>query len=179
MPALVRAGFAAAALLLGGCSWLGLKPQHSAELLLLPPQEGPASVMLKQAVTLVSRRQSVQFIVASRFDHQSARLAALMPSGLQLASLEYDGEDLKQTVFVPMDLPGEQILATMQFSLWPEASLQHLYSPQAGWRLDIQPLRRQLWYQEELFLDVIYDRSRTEVVNYPQGYSVTIQTIEN
>jgi len=165
------------ALMLSGCALSGLR-QDEADLRPLPPEEGPVSMLLKQVITLSYPRESVQFIVASRFDHHRSRLAALMPSGLQLASLEYDGKDLKQTIHVPMELPGEQILATVQFSLWPEASLRDQYSLDEGWRLDVQPRRRQLWYRGDLFLDIVYAPGKTEVVNYSQGYSVTIQTIE-
>lgn len=177
MPSVLRAVLVSAAFLVSGCSWMGGQATPVG-LLLLPPQSGPESYLLKQAITLDTGQQSAQFIVASRFDHQRARLAALMPSGMQLASLEYDGEALQQEVFVPVDLPGEQILATIQFSIWPEASVRQIYAPQTGWRVDIQPERRQLWYQETLILDVVHVGNRTNVTNYPQGYRVSIQTLE-
>ncbi|MBM7456143.1 hypothetical protein HNR62_002024 [Oceanisphaera litoralis] len=163
---------------MAGCSGLRLEPEAVAKLILLSPADGPDSVLLKQAVVMQSRGENLKFIVVSRFDRKRTRLVALMPTGQSLTTLDYDGQRLQQTVGIPVELPGEAILATIQFSLWPTPVLNRHYSSEAGWGVAIEANRRQLWHHGALVLDIVYDENITRVWNYPEEYQVTIQTFD-
>lgn len=163
-----------AAFLMAGCALIRPAP----ELLLLPPAEGPAPVLLKQTLAMESRGERLQFLVVGRFDHQSSRLAALMATGQPLMTLEYDGRKLRQQVNIPAELPGKAILATIQFALWPADALSRYYPSEAGWRLDMEASRRRLWHDGVPQLDVVHEGGVIRVTNYPGEYSVTIQTLE-
>ncbi|MBR9830450.1 MAG: DUF3261 domain-containing protein [Oceanospirillales bacterium] len=147
-------------------------------LALLPPVDGPAPMLLKQKVTMQARGERFQFLIVSRFDATQARLVALMPTGQQLIALEYDGKQLHQSVAVPVELPGEAILATIQFAFWPEASVRQHYPPELGWTLRLEANRRQLWHYDAHFLDIVQEAGTTRVKNYPGEYQVTIKTLE-
>jgi hypothetical protein len=164
--------------LLSGCSPFRPAPDLPPALALLPPAEGPAPVLLKQTVAMEAQGERFQFLVVSRFDAKQARLVALMPTGQQLTALEYDGAQLQQSVAVPLELPGRAILATMQFALWPEASVRKHYSVVQGWTLRLEANRRQLWHHGARFLDIVQEVDTTRVRNYPGEYQVIIKTLE-
>lgn len=164
--------------LLSGCSLFRPAPDRPPTLALLPPAEGPAPVLLKQTVAMEAKSERFQFLVVSRFDAQQARLVALMPTGQQLTALEYDGTQLQQNTAVPLELPGRSILATMQFALWPEASIRKHYSTGQGWTLRLEANRRQLWHHGARFLDIVQEVDTTRVRNYPGEYQVIIKTLE-
>ncbi|GGB80955.1 hypothetical protein GCM10011352_03330 [Marinobacterium zhoushanense] len=135
-------------------------------------------MLLKQTVTLQSADERLAFLVVSRFERQQVKLVALLPTGQPLTALEYDGKQLQQTVSVPVNLPAESILATIQFALWPEPSLRRHYRPEQGWTLSAETNRRQLWHHGALLLDIIYDADITLVHDYLRAYQVRIQTLE-
>lgn len=178
MSQLIRILLLGAVCLLAGCSLFRPEPVVAEKLVLLPPAEGPAPVLLKQTVAMQARGESMQFLVISRFDRQQAKLVALMATGQQLMALAYDGRQLKQTLNVPVELPGEEILAMIQFALWPDAALNQHYPSDKGWAVGIEANRRQLWHHGALQLDIVYDGETTRVRNYPGQYQVTIQTLE-
>ncbi|MBV1788283.1 DUF3261 domain-containing protein [Marinobacterium sp. D7] len=178
MPSLIRLLCIGLICLLAGCALIRPEPDSAAALVLLPPEEGPAPVLIKQRVDIQSHDEQLAFLVVGRFEPQQVRLAALLPTGQPLTTLDYDGETLNQRVSMPVNLPGESILATIQFALWPERSLRKHYRPEQGWALSTETGRRQLWHHGVLLLDIVYDADITRVYNHAQEYKVRIETLE-
>lgn len=174
---LIRTGCALVLLLLAGCSGLGTV-ERPAEMLLLKPSGGPPPVLLTQRVTLRSWGQEKQFIAIGRFTYEQAKLVALLPTGQQLLYLEFDGEKLEQRTVPSIELPGKDILAIIQFALWPSDALQDGYRSEQGWSIDITDRRRQLTHSDELWLDVSYDAPQINIYNHRAKYRVLIETIE-
>lgn len=164
--------------LLAGCALVRPDADATATLALLPPAEGPAPVLLKQRVDMQTHGEQLAFLVVSRFERQQVRMVALLPTGQPLTTLEYDGKQLQQRDAMPVNLPGESILATIQFALWPERSLRRHYRPEQGWALSTETGRRQLWHHGVLLLDIVYDADITRVYNHAQEYQVRIETLE-
>ncbi len=151
---------------------------------LLPPSQGPSAVLLKQVVTLEAKGQQRQFLVVSRLQPTAVDMVALMPTGQRLMTLTYDGETLQQQQLTPIPLPGEDILAILQFSLWPKASVKQHYAENAGWFVMIEADKRQLMKNAKLLLEVSYSRSGQQtdeqliVENFIGNYRVLIKTLE-
>ena len=101
-----------AALLLAGCSASQMATPAVVELVLLPPSEGPAPVLLKQKITLLAGQRQQQFLAVARFEHDRLELVVLLPGGQRLLTLGYDGEELLQESLASIDLKGRDILAT-------------------------------------------------------------------
>lgn len=177
MSQLIRAGFIVSLLLLAGCSFFGAA-ERLAEMLLLNPAAGPAPVLLTQRVTLDGWGQQRKFIAIARFNYEQTKLVALLPTGQQLLYLEFDGEQLKQRTVPSIELPGKDILALIQFALWPNDALQNSYRSEQGWALEISDKRRQLMYNDSLVLDVSYDGQQINIENHLAGYRVKIETLE-
>ena len=178
MPNALRIPALAELLLLCGCSaqWLGaLEPKV---LKLLPPEEGAVSVLLKQKITLQAGERQQQFLAVARFDQQRLKLVALLPTGQQILSLDYDGEKLVQETLAPEELPGREILAIIQFAMWPEHSIKAHYPEKDGWQLEIAPDRRVLLTESRAVLKITYQLAELRVDNYLKGYRVIVHTLE-
>jgi hypothetical protein len=166
------------AVVLASCS-LGQHPEtDGGALRLLDPRLGPAPVLLKQSVTLEVRGRQQQFIALSRLTAERSRVAALLPTGQQLLYLDYDGRQLTQEAISSIELPGEDILALMQFVLWPGPALLNSYQAESGWRAEVSQQQRRLIYKDRLLLDVSYGEWQVSVDNRLHGYRLTIRTIE-
>ncbi|MCP4331973.1 MAG: DUF3261 domain-containing protein [Gammaproteobacteria bacterium] len=167
-----------ALLLLSGCSAQQAMVDTSTELNLLPPAEGPAPLLLKQKIRLLAAQGEQQFLLVARFDHQRLRLAILLPSGQRLLTLDYDGEELKQQSFAAFDLPGNEILAIMQFASWPHASLRHHYPTRDGWRVEFDPGERRLLTESGSILTIAIQPDKLRIENHQKMYRVIVQTLE-
>ncbi|WP_290702700.1 DUF3261 domain-containing protein [Amphritea sp.] len=174
---LIRTGCALLLLLLAGCSSLGTV-ERPAEMLLLKPAQGPVPVLLTQRVTLSSWGQQKQFVAIARFTYGQSKLVALLPTGQQLLYLEFDGEQLVQRAMPSIELPGKDILALIQFALWPRDALQSNYRSEQGWKVDITDRRRELTHNDNPWLDVRYDGQQINIYNYLSKYRVLIETLE-
>lgn len=161
-----------------GCSTLTLEPIKPEQLKLLPPIEGPPAALLKQTVTMEKLGQQRQFLVVARFNSERLKLVALLPAGQQILSLEYDGQKLVQDNLPSMDIPGEEILAIMQFALWPESSVRNSYSESDGWTVLLDTKQRILKTETGSVLKVNYQEKELIVNNYLHDYRVTIHTLE-
>ena len=152
---------------------------------LLPPSQSPSAVLLKQVVTLEAKGQQRQFLVVSRLQPTAVDMVALMPTGQRLMTLTYDGETLQQQQLTQISLPGEDILAILQFSLWPKTSVKQHYAENAGWFVTIEADKRQLTKNAKLLLEVSYSEpgQQTEeqliVKNFIGNYRVLITTLES
>lgn len=151
---------------------------RSAEMILLQPVDGPPSVLLTQRVTLDSRGQQQQFIAIGRFTYAQTQLVALLPTGQQLLYLEFDGQELVQRAAPSIELPGNDILALIQFALWPDDALQRSYRSEQGWTVALADDHRQLTYNGQLWLDVVYTGQQVSIDNRLAGYRVFIETLE-
>ena len=68
-------------------------------------------------------------------------------------------------------------LRDLTFSLWPEKALREMLaqSPDPGqWRLSVTPTSRRLSTRNLLLLDMKTDGRITTLINYPEGYTLTI-----
>lgn len=177
MSKLIRLSLMLFLLQASGCS--AIRPvQAPADMVLLNPSRGPAPVLLTQRVTLNGWGQQRQFIAICRFTYEQARLVALLPTGQQLLYLEFDGEQLEQRTMPSIELPGKDILALIQFALWPDEVLHNSYVSEQGWKIVITENQRQLMYRDSVLLDVIYDRQQIRIENHRAGYQVRIETLE-
>lgn len=178
MSKLVGAFILGWALLLSGCTAFSNAVTDPVQLYLLPPAQGPKPALLKQKVVMTVKGQEHQFITVSRLNHKDARLIALLPTGQQLLYLGYDGVQFQQRSAPSIELPGKAILATIQFTLWPEQALRAYYPQNQGWHTEIKSERRQLWHNGVLYLDIHYEAERIRVENHLDAYQATIQTLE-
>lgn len=167
-----------ALLFLYSCSSQQLAPPSPEALILLPPSESVAKVLLKQRLTLKSRGKQQQFLVIARFDQDRLKLVVLLPVGQQLLSLDYDGENLVQENLPLVNIPGKEILASMQFALWPESSIKKHYAEKEGWIVEIAPDERILLTVKGALLRIKRQNEELIVDNYLHDYRVIIETLE-
>lgn len=160
------------------CSVGSINEPQPARLKLLPPVEGPGDLLLKQKITMDFKGQQQTFLVVSRLQTTSIQSIVLMASGQKLLSMSYDGERLLVEGAGSDVLPGEEILAMMQLSLWPDTSLQQHYSETMGWTLNLSALQRILKHQSQPIIKVSYTGNQVEMMNYQGNYSVMVDTLE-
>ena len=164
---------------LSACGSILLQPVVPGKLLILPPSEGTYTGLLKQKVTMDARGEQHQFIVVIRLDQTQLKLRALLPTGQPILSIDYDGRLLTQDNLSSIALPSEDILAMIQFSLWPINSLNKHYLPSNGWQLSDTPEQRLLQIVERKVLSVDYLSSDELLVkNYLHNYQVRIEMLE-
>lgn len=174
MSTIIRINLLLLLLFLYGCSTTRLAPPPVAMLVLLPPQEITEPVLLKQKVIMQAAAGELQFIMIARFDTEGLRLVALLPSGQTLLTLDYDGLELVQQSNSPVDIPGKDILAIIQFANWPEESIRRHYRAAEGWMVELNAKSRILSTAGRMFLKI--DRQGEELVveNYAQNYRVLV-----
>ena len=161
------------------CSVLQTQQHEAAALHLLPPAQGPEAAILKQKLTLIADGVEHQFLVVLRLDKQQIKLRVLMPGGQTLYALDYDGVDLVQDNRSDMVFPAGDILAMIQFTLWPTPSLQEHYKPDDGWHFSARVQQRNLQYNGNKQLRVSYLSASTVLIDhYPHQYEVRIETLE-
>ena len=170
---------------LSGCSSISVheKPAASASypepnLILMPPNLGPEPQLLKQTVTLSRHGHQIQFISVNRLTSEKIELLALLPVGQPLMELSYDGQKLSNRVYGKLPINGPNILALLQFSLWPKRSVEQYYSPEMGWALHINQTKRLLSWAGERWLKVNILPNGLIVDNYRENYQVQIHTVE-
>lgn len=166
-------------LVLCGCSFSPSPRTEPAQLKLLPPAEGPEDSLLKQKITMESQGLNQQFIAVLRLQRDRLKLVALLPTGQQLFLLEYDGEELIQRNTSSIDIPGKDILAIMQFSLWPSKSVEQHYTREEEWFVDISPEQRSLLTSSGMLLKVDYQTEAVIIENHLHDYRLMVQPLEN
>lgn len=165
-------------LLLYSCSAQRFVSERFDSLALLPPAEGATEVLLKQKITIQTREKQQQFLTVARFEKHQLKLVVLSSSGQQLLLLDYDGEALIQKTLSPALDSGEEILAIMQFSMWPLQSIKRHYSEQRGWLVEVTPAKRTLSTATGLALKIDYQGNKILVDNYLRDYRVIVDTLE-
>lgn len=168
-------------LLLSGCSSFNDRAADSGyqpELLLLSPQDSPFTGVLKQKVTLSFHDIERSFLVVTRLNSEKIVLVVLLPTGQQLFQLIYDGQKLQHKASVVADIPTRELLAIMQFSLWPKASVKQAYSMADEWKLGWSEKARVLSLRQELWLSVVFESNQIHIDNLLENYQVKIETLE-
>jgi len=128
---------------------------------------------------MLSQGLEQQFVVVLRTQRDRLKLAALSATGQQLFFLKYDGELLTQKNASSTDIPGRDILAIMQFALWPSSSIQQYYTREGGWAVEISPQQRLLLTGTEVMLKVTYQADAILIINYLYDYRLKVQPLEN
>ncbi len=164
--------------LASGCSSRQLEPMPAPQLALLPPADIVNELLLKQKITFEAVGRQQQFLVVARFQRPRLKLVLLLPTGQPLLTLDYDGQKLLQDNQSTLELPGREILASMQFALWPEKSLQRNYPSDAGWQINISDRHRSLLTASGAVLRISRKSETLVVDNYLHDYRVIIQTLE-
>lgn len=164
--------------LLSGCSNRQLEPAPTPQLALLPPADIANEILLKQKITFEAGGRRQQFLVVARFQRPRLKLVLLLPTGQPLLTLDYDGQKLLQDNQSTIELPGREILASMQFALWPEKSLHRHYPSDAGWQIDISDRQRSLLTASGAILKISRKSETLVVDNHLHDYRVIIQTLE-
>lgn len=158
------------------CSLITTPAQILPELALLAPYQGPSSELLKQRLSFNKVGVKRQFLVVTRLTADDTKLVALLPTGQQLMSLSYDGEEFSHQSQIQSDIPAREILAILQFCLWPETVLNQYYDATQGWTMSLNPHQRVLYWQQQPWLKVVYLSDKIEIVNLMNQYQVTIET---
>lgn len=163
---------------LGGCSSRQLETTPPPQLVLLPPAEIASEILLKQKITFEAGGRQQQFLVVARFQRPRLKLVLLLPSGQPLLTLDYDGRKLLQNNQSTVELPGREILASMQFSLWPLQSVQRHYPTEDGWQIKAADRNRTLLTASGVVLKISHKSENLVVDNRLHDYRVIIQTLE-
>jgi len=178
MPNALKIPVLAALLFLYNCSAQQYNSSPPESLKLLPPSEVPASVLLKQKVTLQSGEQQQQFLLVARFEPHRLKLVVLSPAGQKLLMLDYDGDKLTQETKSSIDVLGKEILAIIQFSMWPGQSIKNYYPKKDGWLVEISPENRILSTSTGVLLKVKYENDKSIIENYIHDYRVIVYSLE-
>lgn len=177
MPKYVIAYLLLSLVILSGCSLNPFKGQSQQPLLLLSPAMGPAPTLLKQKLTFTVAGKQQQFMVLSDIKPNRFKVLVLMPTGVTLLKMSYDGNDFSQQNLTDIDIPAEQIMAEIQFALWPQKSLLESYSAEAGWNLQLDNTARSLYENNTLRLQVEYTAEAIMIENRRDRYQVKIQLL--
>ena len=165
--------------IISGCSWSSVNDVEPHKLLLLPPSEGPNAVLLKQKLTMTSVGGNHQVIVLTRLEKNQLKFRALLPTGQIVLSIDYDGKALVQHDYSSFSLPSEEILATLQFSLWPIDSIKKHYHLRDGWQLVVGEKQRELKTKTRHIMTITYPSAeKILVVNKLSNYQINIELIE-
>jgi hypothetical protein len=165
-------------LILTACSAHRPAAPEPVSLNLLPPASVSVAVLLKQKITMQAQGGQRQFLTVARFDLDRLQLVVLLPTGQRLLSLDYDGKQLQQEDHAPVELPGREILAIIQFATWPEDSIRAHYREQDGWLVETSVDQRILLTASGAILKISYQPGKLSVDNYLQGYRVIVDTLE-
>lgn len=178
MPKYVIAFLLLTALFFNGCSLNPFKWQTQQELPLLAPANGPEPIKMQQKLSFLAGNKQQQFVLITDIKPEKFSVLLLMPTGMTVLKMFYDGAEFQQQNMTDISIPAEQIMAVMQFALWPEAALINGYSDTAGWNLELDKTSRQLSENNRLRLDVQYHPDSILIKNLKDHYQVKIQSLE-
>jgi len=178
MPRYLIACLLFTAVFFNGCSVNPFRWNTHQDLQLLSPATGPEPVLLQQKLTFLAGGKQQQFLLLSDIKAEKFKVLVLMPTGMTVLKMVYDGAEFQQQNMTDITIPAEQIMAVMQFALWPEAALRKQYSPSAGWLLALDNTSRQLSENNRLRLDVQYKEGSVLINNLRDHYQVKIQALE-
>lgn len=175
--------YIASALILAVCvSGCGVFPEksQSIELPLLTFDHRPESQLIKQSVTVQNIDRALTFLVLSRINTDSLKTVAILPTGQQLYSLEYDGRELKADVSELMKTKPGEIIAMQQFVLWSLESIEQAFSKRPdGWVVKEALPVRELFYSDYLVLTATYSTYGVEIRHHLKNYTMLINSLES
>jgi hypothetical protein len=177
MPTALKIPALAVFIILFSCSAQQINSARP-ELKLLPPDEGSLAVLLQQKVILQSGENRQQFLLVARFEKHRLKMLLLSPTGQKLLMLDYDGDELVQHTLSSIEVPGKEILAIIQFAMWPGQSITKHYLEEDGWRVDISPEKRILLTATGTILKISYEPEELIIDNYLHDYRVFVYTLE-
>ncbi len=177
MPTALKIPALAVLIILFSCSAQQINSARP-ELKLLPPDEGSLAVLLQQKVILQSGENRQQFLLVARFEKHRLKMVLLSPTGQLLLMLNYDGDELVQHTQSSIDVPGKEILAIIQFAMWPGQSIKDHYPEENGWRVEISPKERILLTATGVILKISFDDEVLKIDNYLHNYRVFVYTLE-
>jgi len=164
---------------ISACSSANLSMPIPDRLVLLPPSGGPSPVLLKQKVTFDKAGRQQQFLVVSRINSQQVDLVILLATGQKVLSVSYNGVSFSQQQHLSANIPGEEILALVQFVLWPEFIIRQHYRQEDGWILAFEEGRRSILTRVGVWVTVEHRAGSIIVENYSQNYRVVIELIDS
>ena len=178
MPKYIIVFLLLSAAFISGCSLNPFRWNTHQDLFLLSPATGPESILLQQKLTFVAGGKQQQFLLVTDIKAEKFKVLVLMPTGMTVLKMSYDGAEFLQQNMTDITIPAEQIMAVMQFALWPEAALMNRYSAPDGWLLALDNTSRQLSENNRLKLDVQYKEDSVLIKNIQDHYLVIIQSLD-
>ena len=170
----------ALACLLSACSVFitADKPDDSLVLLLPLKENSSLPKVVKQSVTFEKLSQQRQFIAVARFGSEQTKFVALSPSGQAFLYLTHDSQGLIQQNLLDIALPAKEILATIQFTLWPQWAVEQGYPEDLGWDVEITDDIRRLFYKNTLLIEVEHNGDDIKIENFLSDYKIYIHTFD-
>jgi hypothetical protein len=165
-------------LVLTGCGLFPTSLNEQRHLVLMPPDSGPEPGLLKQKLTLIARERQQQFIVLSDINASVFSVLVMLPTGQALLRMDYDGTAFRQSNMTEFDIPARQIMAIMQFALWPDNTLKEYYQLDNGWQLTIDAQYRQLTVANRPWLAMQSLTDAIVIQNFKDHYQVKIEALE-
>jgi hypothetical protein len=172
--------------LLGGCSTAPLRPAAESSAIEYPPLLPPASLGVAHTSQQIlraafgEREVTLRCVLITNPDH--FKMIVLTATGQRALTLDWNGTDwnVDKAPMVPAELNPQQLVADVEFALWPLQTLKDAYRP-AGWDIS-EPggdLRR-VRHDGRLFSEVHYANpdpwnGRFWLVNFRYGYSLEIE----
>lgn len=171
---------------MGGCAGQQSRSDSAAPALKHPPILAPATLGASRTAQQVLRGAFGEHEVTLRCvviaSPEKIDAIVLTATGQRALTLGWDGAkwQVEAAPMVPSQLNAEQLLADLQFSLWPLRALQAAYASQ-GWEVS-EPgggIRR-LRHNGQLFEEAHYTgsdpwQSRLWLVNFRYGYSLGVE----
>jgi len=164
---------------LAGCSLIGQRSSASGELQLLSPNEGPKTAVLKQRVSFTRQHKKQTFIVLNRITPEQLTTVVLLATGQVFLRMTYDGQNFTSDNVTNTRLPARDMMALMQFTLWPIDVVRNAYPYTDGWQFRSNENQRELMLDNRPYLVMMKTTSGLTIEHVKHGYQVTIQSLES
>jgi len=158
--------------LLSACSSIG-KDRQMPELPLLPPAELGQNLQVSQQVNITIEKEKHTMLAAWVVKDNTLSFVGLSPTGQRLLTLFYDGKNFSEeySPMLPIEIPGKQVLAQLQFAHWPESSVKKALE-KSSWDVRLNDKKRQLFFKRRKIFTI--DNSHPN--KYVQGAKVMIRS---
>ncbi len=144
---------------------------------------------LVQVVKIMRPNYTSEHMVLLEIAHDQIRLRGLSPFGQTIFQISYDGDVLFNNSPQFTDQQAHHIMASLMFSLWPEAVLRSAYvnleieTQSQNSRSSLPVHNRSLKYDGILVLEVTYDEDvlwseNIRIRDYMNNIELSIKTLE-
>ncbi|MBK8817410.1 MAG: DUF3261 domain-containing protein [Methylococcaceae bacterium] len=148
----------------------------------LAQPNGPSRRVVQQIKAIWQGHEEVLMCVLE-LDNRHIAMAGLSTDGVGLFNLYYDGKTVKldKSPLLPESVSPELVIKDLQLAYWPLADLQKILPKQ--WRLVEAGNHRQLYFDNELTVDVAYLQpdalwaKTISLTNHRFHYQLHIKTI--